>query len=822
METPYYTSNTILNILFTVIFTFLAGFYSIPYAQPVIEAAVSPDGSNPGDIVSVTISVSDPVDAFFFASRVTFNPDDLEFIELEEAGILAGLNTLTFYNNYSTSEIGISITRTEPLSTNSAGELAVIRFRVRPLASAGNTSVQFSELQLSDSNGTDIPIQEPDDVNVNINVAIGDAALIMPASVTIQDGESFEATGRVFASTITDGEDEITNLTVWAGVNTSNTDPSGWNESVWEEMDFDSKDPDGFAVYRRDIGFMRPQGDYYIAIRAQLDGAEFVFGGRSDTGGGIWDGTENVSAFFSVTEPDAFRYIIANWDFDDNVNTPSIAVPANESVEIEIVGASRSGSNGGFSSGGANSNGWNPEEGVEKYWLLKVSTESFEELQLSSRQVSSGTGPRDFQIQISTDSLNWTNVPGGTIELTTSTASGVVQNLELPELANDLEVLFIRWLNSSPYRINTDSLGNFEETGSSGTSRIDDILITGTNLNRIETTIWPGDTNDSGSVTEADVLPLGLNWRQRGPKPLFPTFEWAPRRVEKWVTDTPDNLVTASDANGDGIVNERDLQVIGLNFGKEQGPPPSGGFADKQNPDYDFILSPLEAGETVRFIVSADKRVDLIGSSFRVNMTGVDEKLWDLVTIEPLSWADNWKKENRILSFEMVKKENGHISGAFVHKGVTVNRSGIDLIAFEIRATGNWPQSMNIRLANTTIIDNAGKTTQIDNAILKPLETVSIDQPFSELPQKTQLLSNYPNPFNPSTIIRYELAQASNVSLTVYDVIGRKVAVLINNEQISAGRHEIRFDAAGLASGLYLYRLQADNFIQSRSMMLIK
>ena len=129
---------------------------------------------------------------------------------------------------------------------------------------------------------------------------------------------------------------------------------------------------------------------------------------------------------------------------------------------------------------------------------------------------------------------------------------------------------------------------------------------------------------------------------------------------------------------------------------------------------------------------------------------------------------------------------------------------------------------MKMKLSDVSVIDNSGKIQTVENAIVKTMNSVSVEDPISELPQKTQLIGNYPNPFNPSTIIRYELANRSNVTLAVYDVIGRKVAVLINNQQLAAGNHEVRFDAAGLASGLYLYRLQADQFIQSRQMMLIK
>ena len=79
---------------------------------------------------------------------------------------------------------------------------------------------------------------------------------------------------------------------------------------------------------------------------------------------------------------------------------------------------------------------------------------------------------------------------------------------------------------------------------------------------------------------------------------------------------------------------------------------------------------------------------------------------------------------------------------------------------------------------------------------------------------------NYPNPFNPSTTIRYGLPSRSHVDLTVYNTLGQQVATLVQGEQ-EAGFHEAVFDASGLASGVYVYRLQSGETILSRKMVLV-
>ncbi len=89
------------------------------------------------------------------------------------------------------------------------------------------------------------------------------------------------------------------------------------------------------------------------------------------------------------------------------------------------------------------------------------------------------------------------------------------------------------------------------------------------------------------------------------------------------------------------------------------------------------------------------------------------------------------------------------------------------------------------------------------------------------VPAEFTLLQNYPNPFNPSTLISFDVPRAGIISLKVYDVLGKTVATLVNGET-SFGRHTVQFNAAGLASGVYFYRLQSGDFAQTKRMMLLK
>lgn len=88
-------------------------------------------------------------------------------------------------------------------------------------------------------------------------------------------------------------------------------------------------------------------------------------------------------------------------------------------------------------------------------------------------------------------------------------------------------------------------------------------------------------------------------------------------------------------------------------------------------------------------------------------------------------------------------------------------------------------------------------------------------------PSSFLLHQNYPNPFNPNTVITYELPATAQVSLKVYDVLGREVATLVSDRQ-SAGRYEVKWDASGLPSGVYFYRLSAGTFVHVKKMLLMK
>jgi Secretion system C-terminal sorting domain/Beta-propeller repeat len=113
-------------------------------------------------------------------------------------------------------------------------------------------------------------------------------------------------------------------------------------------------------------------------------------------------------------------------------------------------------------------------------------------------------------------------------------------------------------------------------------------------------------------------------------------------------------------------------------------------------------------------------------------------------------------------------------------------------------------------------------TTLWDYATMKYVQSVnSVDNSLPNIPGRFVLEQNFPNPFNPSTTIHFSVPSSEFVTLKVFDVLGNEVATLVNEEK-PAGFYEVNFNAAGLSSGIYFYKLKAGSFVETKKMLLIK
>lgn len=176
----------------------------------------------------------------------------------------------------------------------------------------------------------------------------------------------------------------------------------------------------------------------------------------------------------------------------------------------------------------------------------------------------------------------------------------------------------------------------------------------------------------------------------------------------------------------------------------------------------------------------------------------------------------------------------------FVYVTGSSNAGGtnLDYLTLKYNSAGQqlWEQRYNgpangIDAALSICIDAAGNvfvtgTSQGNNsssdyATLSYSVTTGIEPVSGEIPDTYRLYDNYPNPFNPVTTIKFDVPVQSFTSLVIYDVTGKTVRTLVNQD-LSAGRYNYSFDASGLASGVYLYKIIAGDFNNVRKMVLVK
>ncbi len=180
---------------------------------------------------------------------------------------------------------------------------------------------------------------------------------------------------------------------------------------------------------------------------------------------------------------------------------------------------------------------------------------------------------------------------------------------------------------------------------------------------------------------------------------------------------------------------------------------------------------------------------------------------WEYVNVEGLP--------KKIKGCEIVDAQTWYITGdKYLFKTTDGGSTWTDVIDLEVVSSNQTYDVM---------VDGEGYPwiSCGSSQIYTPSTIVSVKLVNKNVPDNFVLNMNYPNPFNPTTIISYSIPQASSVSLKVYNVLGQEVANLINNRQ-NAGNYQVEFDASNLTSGIYIYTLQSANFTQSRKMLLIK
>ncbi|MFA6981377.1 MAG: T9SS type A sorting domain-containing protein [Ignavibacteriaceae bacterium] len=214
--------------------------------------------------------------------------------------------------------------------------------------------------------------------------------------------------------------------------------------------------------------------------------------------------------------------------------------------------------------------------------------------------------------------------------------------------------------------------------------------------------------------------------------------------------------------------------------------------------DVSFLMTPLNLDVNTTFVSGDSMTIDYYNLVYHQEISpyGFGTLTTPDGDIEVLALLNNYEEKLYIEGIDPVSITEKVL--------VFISKDGHQL---NLMLSENSPASGNATIdwmEYIRIVYNPNSVSELDNAA-----------------RKFSLSPNYPNPFNPGTMIRYELKEASNVSLKIYDQLGKEVAELINEEK-PAGTYEEKFDGSKLASGIYFCQLKAGDLIATRKLMLMK
>ncbi len=288
------------------------------------------------------------------------------------------------------------------------------------------------------------------------------------------------------------------------------------------------------------------------------------------------------------------------------------------------------------------------------------------------------------------------------------------------------------------------------------------------------------------------------------------------------VDATDAQIFLQSDINGDGMVGLADYEMLIMSWGKTAANGPATKplvLAPGVNENAEFSLSlgseRVIAGEMVAVDVSLANVAALMGYGFTLNY---DTDKFEFVSVAPAdedllkSTGGETPLFHNVAGDGQVEVVNGMVNGSAVS-------GGGDIVRFVFRVLYEFEDNARFEIANGLVFDPTNLTNPAVVAGVLELQST---------PREFALHQNFPNPFNPDTTIKYELAESADVTLQIYNVLGQVVRTLVASEAQNAGRYQIRWNGMDdrgvpVSSGVYFYQISAEGkFHNVRKLMLLK
>ncbi len=351
---------------------------------------------------------------------------------------------------------------------------------------------------------------------------------------------------------------------------------------------------------------------------------------------------------------------------------------------------------------------------------------------------------------------------------------------------------------------------------------VDVMFISGTSGGTLYYKVGKGDSDHNGTVNLADVTALATRFGEQGGA-IQGIINWNTCTTvvrDPWGVDasrdpSTDVLAMWCDHNGDGRVGNLDVLAIGYCWGTSYTytkanvnsnlPLANSNLVLKIYDKNGKLVDNLAPNSTYYFVYSVKNAKDLLTTSFELNLDNNFE-------IVNYTVSDQLKKNTTdFIEFVKIMNNSAAIALGRVWYDGSISGDEIELIRLVVK-TGEDVNNIKLDHNNAELRDKYGKLYKL------PVQLPEI----STVPSKFALVGNYPNPFNPSTVIKFEIAEPTKASLKIYNSLGQLVKVLMDNEAVEAGRYEKQFSANELSSGIYFYKLETPNFTAIKKMVLIK